>query len=245
MTERAGNPWAYRDMREERMDQPDCPEPELYCTLKRFSLLNRLVTRYRYLLTYNVLRTMRRQPDRAYRLADLGAGGCDIARWLIRQSRRQNLRLKILAIERDPRIVRYAVRANREFPEIEVIQGDALDSATWRRPDFVFANHLLHHLPDTACRDLLQKLEHAGIQHYLLSDIIRSRWTALGYSLLVAPFRHGNFLLEDGRASIRRGFTRAELYDLIRQANLESPPRVRTLFPSRCVLEKRPAGTGR
>ncbi len=233
-----GSAWKRRGMQAECMDRSDCPEPELYRTLARFRMLNRLVTRYPRILTGGVLRIMRREPDREYRLADLGAGGCDIARWLIRRSRREQLRLKILAIERDPRIVRYALRANRKFPEIELVRGDAMDPETWNRPDFVFANHLLHHLPDAACINLLQRLEQAGIHHYILSDILRSRRAALGYGLLVAPFSQGSFLLKDGLVSIRRGFIRAELGDLIRQADLARPPRVRTLFPARFVLEK-------
>ncbi len=230
--------WRRRSAQIEHMDRPDCPEPQLYRTLQRFRILNRLVTRYPCLLTRGVLRTIRRDPDREYRLADIGAGGCDIDRWLIRQTRREGLHLKIMAIDRDPRVVRYASQANRNYPEIEMVQADAMDTDAWNRPDFVFANHLFHHLSDGLCREFLQRIERAGVKYYIISDILRSRSAALLFALFIAPVSHGSFLLEDGLASIRRGFTSAELAQLIRQADLKQPPVIRTLFPARFVIEK-------
>jgi 2-polyprenyl-3-methyl-5-hydroxy-6-metoxy-1,4-benzoquinol methylase len=221
------------------MDRPDAPEALLFRTLDQFRVINPLFTRCRSTLSRTVLRAMRRAPGRAYRLADLGAGGCDIDRWLIRRCRRAGLRLTIRAIERDPRIRRYAAAANAGFPEIELVAADALDDAAWGAPDFVFANHLLHHLADDDIVTLLRRLADSGAG-FALSDIARSRWAPPLFAMAVAPFFRGSFVLEDGLTSIRRGFTRADLRELTARAGLADAVRIRARFPFRQVIEGGP-----
>ena len=95
----------------EEMDKPDCDQALLYTTLRRFEVTNRLFTSYRPVLQRHVLNDMRREPEHTYKFTDLGTGGCDVARWLVRVCRHENLKITIRAIERDPRTVRYARRA--------------------------------------------------------------------------------------------------------------------------------------
>ncbi len=230
-------PWSRRLQGvEERMDRADCPPDRLLKTVAQFRVVNRLFSRYRHILTENVIQPMRRHPERRYRLADIGAGGCDIDRWLVGQCRKENLRLEIVAVDCDPRLIRYARELNAGFPEIVGVQADALDADAWREPDFVFANHLLHHLSDEVCVAFLRRLDSLDLLGYAIGDIARSRRAAIAYAAIVAPFSHGSFLLADGLTSIRRGFTRGELQELVEQADLQRPPRIEFLFPSRCLL---------
>ncbi len=227
----------------EYMDMPDCSEERLFRTLDQFRVTNRLFTRYRYILTRGVIKQMRRDPARSYRLADLGAGGCDIARWLIRRCRSEGLRLGINAIENDPRILRYAAAANRGFPEIELVQADALDFCSRSSPDFVFANHLLHHLPDDACIELLGRLARMPLIRYMLSDIVRSRTAASAFKVLAGPLFRDSFVCEDGLISIRRGFTPRELDLLIRRSRPACNPKLRFMPPARFLIEGTSART--
>ena len=111
----------------EEMDRLDSSQDRLRRTLTQFQLVNRIFSRYRSVLTRSVLRDMAKDGSRSYRLADLGAGGCDIARWLIRRCRERGLRLAISAVEHDPRVARHARAANAGYPEIQVVEGNALD----------------------------------------------------------------------------------------------------------------------
>jgi 2-polyprenyl-3-methyl-5-hydroxy-6-metoxy-1,4-benzoquinol methylase len=224
--------WTRRSVAIERMESADAPEDRVFRTLDQFRIVNRLFARHPTALSRTVLRAMRRDPAREYRLTDLGAGGCDIDRWLVRRCRGAGLRLRVRAIERDPRIRRYAAAANAGYPEIEVVAADALDAAAWGAPDFVFANHLLHHLSDEAVVELLRRLDASGAR-YILSDLVRSRGAVLLYALFAGIFFRGGFLCEDGLISIRRGFTRAELNALIARAGLRRRPLLRRRFPFR------------
>lgn len=220
----------------EEMDKTDCDHAVLLATVRRFELTNRLFTRYRTLLQHHVLRDMRRQPGQAYRLTDLGAGGCDTARWLVDQCRRGKLNLTIRAIEQDPRVADFARQANAGYPEIEVMEADACDRTCWGTPDYVFAQHLLHHLPEAACLQLLKSLDQAMLRCFIISDLVRSRAAHHTYRLAVSPFARGTFLIEDGAASIRRGFRKAELERLCKAAIQRHPVRIHRLWPARLAI---------
>ncbi len=220
----------------EKMDRPDCPEDQLFRTLDQFEQVNRLFSRYRTLLNHYLLADMAQNPAHPHRMVDLGAGGCDIGRWLIRQCRRRGLSLTITAIERDSRVARYARAACQSYPEIEILEQDIRDALPLDDVDYVFANHLLHHLPNDACATLIQRLDHAALRRYLLSDIIRSPWAFLGFALSTAPFFHDSFIVADGLASIRRGLTLAEARALLRDIPVRHEITLRRLAPSRFVI---------
>lgn len=217
----------------EEMDCLDSSSDRLQRTLGQFELINRVVSRYRSTLTHTVLRDMAQDSSRSYRLADLGAGGCDIARWLIRRCRERGLRLTIAAVERDPRAVRYARAANVGYPEIQVVEGNALDGGLLSGADYVYANHLLHHLSDAECTELIRQIEHAAPRQYVLSDLLRSRWAYYGFWLAAGPFFHGSFIVRDGLVSIRRGFTLQEVRALVSAAAPTHPVTVCRHLPSR------------
>jgi SAM-dependent methyltransferase len=157
---------------------------------------------------------MRADAARVWRVVDLGTGGGDIPRWLVREARRAGLRLTVRAIERDARAARFAREMCASFPEITVVEADACDPASWGGPDYAFAQHFLHHLPDDACRRLLADLTRETSRGFVVSDLRRSRLAHALYRVATLPVRKGSFIASDGLLSIQRGFTVEELCDL-------------------------------
>jgi len=220
----------------EEMERPDCCGDRLVRTLAQFATLNRMIARYRCLLSRHVLADLRREPGRPRHLADLGAGGCDIDRWLVRQARRIGATLRISAIEQDERVIRYAATANQGYPEIRLVQADLFDAGIWEGADYVFANHVFHHLPDAACVQLLRRLDGAGLRRYVISDLVRSPWSYHAFRLCVAPLYRDSFVGIDGLSSVRRGFTIPEVRDLLHRAAPTHPVSLRRIFPGRFAI---------
>ena len=220
----------------EEMDRLDSRQDRLDRTLLQFPIVNRMFSRYRSLLTWSVLQDMAKDSSRSYRLADLGAGGCDIARWLIRRCRARGLRLAICAVEHDPRVARHARAANAGYPEIQVVEADVLKGEVWKGADYVFANHLLHHLSNEDCIDLIRQIDRSDPRQYLLSDLLRSPWAYYGFWLAATPCFRNSFVVRDGLASIRRGFTLPEVRALVRAAAPIHPVAICRPPPSRFVI---------
>ena len=229
-------PFSRRPDLVEHIDRPDCSLGKLYRTLDQFTWINAALTGSRRLLRKHVIRDMLGEPQRVWRFLDLGAGGCDITVWMLRQAAKRGLRIDATALEHDPRIVAYAQAKYGDMAGLRIVEGDALDPAWWEPVDYVFANHLLHHLDDAAIVRLLPLIAQNTRRVFVLNDIRRSRLAYLGYALSMGLLAHRSFALADGLTSIRRGFLPGELQSLLRQSHLEACARVETRRPARIVV---------
>jgi 2-polyprenyl-3-methyl-5-hydroxy-6-metoxy-1,4-benzoquinol methylase len=222
----------------ELMDDPGSDKKLLFRTFDQFEPINRLLGRSRYFIERMLLPNMERQGSRLLTVVDIGAGGGDFALLLARSLERRGRTANIVCIDNDPRAVEYARERCRSRKNITVVRGSAFDIGKLpNRPDYLFANHLLHHLPDDACAELL-RIVHAEVAcGYLLTDLERGTlWYCL-YALTAAVLFRNSFALPDGLLSIRKGFRTAELVRIIGRAGLSPAPRVRRLLPGRLVID--------
>jgi 2-polyprenyl-3-methyl-5-hydroxy-6-metoxy-1,4-benzoquinol methylase len=227
--------FSVRTRAEELMDRPDCDTRHLLRTVDQFASINRMFSRYRTLLKRTVLRDMRRDPDREYHLVDLGAGGCDIPAWLLRQTRRNGLKLRITAIDSDARIVEHARRKFVQVNALDPVLGDAFALETHAPFDYVFANHFLHHLDDQQIVELLRRVESRARRGYVFSDLRRSRLSYWAFDLVSRVLYRDSFAHSDGKLSILKGFSVQELDALAGLAKLKHP-QVGAQFPGRVYL---------
>lgn len=212
----------------ERMDDPTCDPERLRATYAQFGAVNRLVSGW-WLLYRRLLRP-RLHPGRPYRLLDIGFGGGDIPRTLLKWAEQDGVLLHVTAIDPDPRAAAFA----QALPSLPNLSFEQIDTAgLFRRGarfDFVISNHLLHHLSDAEnvqlCADSAQL---GGV--VLHNDIARADTAYLGFAALTAPFFRGSFITSDGLTSVRRAYTRPEL-----RAVVPAGWRVSRPYPYRLLL---------
>lgn len=230
-----------RIMDQEKMDRPDADPEQLLRTIRQFRLINQLFSASRRLLRRHVFSIMEQNPSRTYTLLDVGAGGCDIAQWAAREARRRRLKLQITALDNDPRILPVAQEAVRDYPEIRILAGDALDLSPIGSFDFVFSNHFLHHLTWEEIETFLSGIIARTGLALVINDLKRSPWAYLGGSLCIGLLARRSFAFHDGRLSIRRGFLPEELRDFLRRNFPGIPIQVVETAPARIVLVLRTA----
>jgi len=216
----------------ELMDAPDADLATLERTYERFRLVNAVVSNQRAVYTRWIRPRLSTTSTR--RVLDIGTGGADLPRVLLRWARADGLRLEVTAIDPDSRALDWALRqptdrglvlrrvTSRELAEA----GEAFEVVT--------SNHVLHHLDGREFGALLADSERltadGGVAVH--ADIERSRIGYAGFWLGTLPFAGnvlaGSYIRGDGLASIRRSHTAAELDAVL-------PPgwRVRRGFPSR------------
>ena len=229
LTHRADDP--------ERMDDPHSSEEQLRKTLLQFQRINRFLTPSRSLLRRYVLKSMRTDPERAWTLLDVGAGGGDTARWLIDQCTHSKIRVRVTCVDHDPRVIAFAREQCQDYPAVEVIQEDATNLPGWNRQwDFVFSNHVLHHLATDRLPAALEVIDQVCARRFVLSDIHRSMANYVGYSLLASVWLRDSFAYYDGRLSIRKGFTAGELRGLVERAAMTAHTTVRASIPGHLAI---------
>jgi 2-polyprenyl-3-methyl-5-hydroxy-6-metoxy-1,4-benzoquinol methylase len=232
-----------RRLEPEMMDQPNGDIEKLYRTLGQFELINRLLSGSRRLLREALFPHFASTPDRKFEILDVGAGACDIPMWIARVARSRGWRVHITALDADPRIVSWARRAVSEYPEIDVVEGNALELRRHGKFDFILANHFLHHLVDADILDVVTQIDAQARFGFLLNDLRRRAWAYLGFTLYAILFAHRSLTRVDGLLSIRKGFLREELEALTAQFP-GSGMEVFTAFPARVGLRRGPVRRG-
>jgi len=223
-----------RSYEEELMDRLDADPQKLKRTIEQFDLLNRLFSAAIPLFKKHVLPTLLTDRGREWTLLDFGSGGGDIDRAIVRLCRKKGVKVKITALDLDPRVLPWAQELCRDYPEIVPLAGSIFDLETHGEFDFILSNHTLHHFTYPQVRRTVELcLTHAryGI---LLNDLARSFWAYVGYTIFTGVLIHGSLAFFDGRLSIRRGFTVAELEQEL--AGLARPLKIGTAHPARIYL---------
>jgi len=223
-----------RSSEEELMDRLDADPEKLKKTIEQFDLLNRLFSSAIPIFRKHILPVLLTDPNRTWTFLDFGSGGGDIDRAVVRLCRRLGLRVKITALDLDPRLLPWAQHLCRGYPEITPVTGSVFDLDAMGDFDFIVSNHTLHHFPYSRVRRAVELcLEHAK-RGFLLNDLRRSFWAYVGYTIFTGLFIRGSLAYYDGRLSIRRGFTVKELETEL--AGLARPIQIGTTLPARVFL---------
>jgi 2-polyprenyl-3-methyl-5-hydroxy-6-metoxy-1,4-benzoquinol methylase len=228
-----------RSTKPEIMDDRDSDATLLFRTLDQFSLINLLFSRNRFLARTLIVPHMRRQRSNGFTVCDLGSGGCDFALWLSRFLSARAIKARIYCIDSDPRVVEYAQQRCSGIDDITVLNGSALRfDECGIRPDYIFSNHLLHHLTEDELVALISLVHRSARLGYVLNDLVRSKQSYLFFLAFTTAFLRNTFARADGLLSIQKAFTPLELARFVGRSGVVPRPRMKLLFPGRIVLYK-------
>lgn len=226
----------------ELMDDPDCDPVRLRRTLQRFWAVNGAVSRWgRVYRTH--LRPALARADGTARILDVGCGGGDVLRRLVRLARRDGIAVEGVGIDPDPRACEVARGGARvDGVSFRRARSDEL-AREGERFDAVVSNHLLHHLDAASLETVLADSEALATRVCVHSDIARSRLAYAAFAVGAVPLAPGTFLRVDGLRSIRRSYTREELDDRLPGGwRAEQPTAFRLLAVHRPTPSEEPPG---
>lgn len=194
----------------ERMDDPGCDPTQLRRTFARFHLVNGLVAGWNG--TYrSQIRPAISGATGAVRILDIGCGGGDVLRRVVRLARRDGFEVTGLGIDPDSLAIAVAegsdpvpgVTFRRARSDELLAEGESFD--------VVLSNHLLHHLGETELASVIADSRELATRVCVHSDIERSWFAYAGFAVIGVPFAPGSFIRVDGLRSIRRSYRRDEL----------------------------------
>mgnify|MGYP005860412391 FL=1 len=131
----------------ELMDGEDFGRREVVATFRYLAPTNRAFGGVRPLIRFLEREGRQWQPDRTYRILDVGCGLGDIPVAVARWARRRGQRLRLEAIDINPITAEMAQSYCSAYPEISVLCQDALAIADGAY-DSVFASLFLLHCAD-------------------------------------------------------------------------------------------------
>jgi SAM-dependent methyltransferase len=199
----------------ELMDRPDPSTPELAGALINLQKLNRHFGSYR-IIRHFLNRWLK--PGETVTILDACTGFGDIPRLVVEWARRRGSHVKVLAVDMQAATLDIARRRSTLFPEISYVQGDIRSFEPGDRFDIVLCSLALHHFAWREAVEILQRLSRLSDRAVLVSDLVRSVSGILGVYLLTSTvFRHPMTKF-DGRLSIQRAFSFAEMGSLALEA---------------------------
>jgi ubiquinone/menaquinone biosynthesis C-methylase UbiE len=183
--------------------------------------------------------------DRVATVVDVGTGGGDIPRALVRWARRARRPIQVLALDLGSEILGAAASRMDGYPEITLIQGDAL--ALPLRPhsvDVAISTHLLHHLAPAEAVRSLAEMDRVSQRGLVANDLFRSRVAHAVVWVTTRLLAKSPMSRHDGPLSVLRAYTPEEVKSLARRANLPSVRVHRYLWALRlCAVGTRSCNT--
>lgn len=152
-------------------------------------------------------------------LIDLGCGGGDILCQVANWANDKGLALKIDGIDANPNILAFARENSTNHPEINYIEGNFLaHDFDWEPYQIVLCSLILHHFENHQIVTLLRNIPKGTI--VIVNDLQR-HWLAFYLFKVLCWFSRAPLMArKDGAISVRKGFSRKELEQLVAQSNV-------------------------
>ena len=199
----------------EWMDRPGNDPALLRADLTVLASINRFLGGQAIPLHY-----LRRWP-RPASILDLATGGGDIPRALARWARREQIPLRITAVDGNPEILAIARERSRDYPEISFEQQNLLALPYGVGSFDVVLNSLtLHHFSDDQAVAILRRIGQIARVGYVVNDLRRRHLTIWVSRLLARTIIRNPIAKFDAPASCERAFSVGEWRELVRRAAL-------------------------
>jgi len=161
-----------------------------------------------------------RERGAIWTLLDVGTGFGDIPRAAARAARRRGITLRLVGVERNRAAARLARGADAGLP-LAVVLGDGGTLPLGARSvDVVVASQVLHHLPRATAVRWIAAFDRVARRAVVLADLRRSRVAMAGVWAASFGLGMSRVTRRDAVVSLQRGYSRAELNDMLRDAGV-------------------------
>ncbi len=177
--------------------------------------------------------------SRHVRLLDVGTGSADIPAMIVEWARARGISIEFVVLDLNAYATREARAQTSSYPEISIVQGDAL-----RLPfaegsfDFVLASLFIHHFETAEAARLIASFARAARVAVIINDLRRHLIAYYAIKVLTRLFTRNRLVRNDAARSVQRGFTECDIAELALQATV--PLRTFRHFPYRFILVGQP-----
>ena len=143
------------------------------------------------------------------KILDVGSGASDVLLTLAKD----NCNVKIFCIDKNKRACNYA---RDSIPGLKIACGDAF-TFPFRKKEFniIHASLFLHHFTEEEIKRLLVEFIESASHALIINDLRRSVFALAGIKLLTSMFSKSDFVKNDGPLSVKRGFIKSELIEIL------------------------------
>lgn len=207
----------HRSEETELMDDLDCDGEVVDQTLKELDVINRkLGGNFISIQGLKELSELTKGQNEI-RLIDIGCGGGDILIYMAEWARKKGINLKLIGIDANPNIIKYAEKHCQEYPEISF---QALDifSEEFKAISFdiVHSSLFTHHFKSEELISLFQSLSKQATTGMIINDLHRHWLAFYSIKLITRLFSRSEMVRNDASISVARGFKKSEIVGILK-----------------------------
>ncbi|MGI8408540.1 MAG: methyltransferase domain-containing protein [Pyrinomonadaceae bacterium] len=209
-----------RSIRLERIDTGDYTPDEYARFLHEIAFINRYLGDRRA-LRKTLLREIKTKNIREFSVLDVGCGSGELLRYVAEFARGSGRTARLTGIDLNEISASITSSVSHNFPEISSVSGDA-----FKLPfadgefDYAISSLFFHHLADDQIPLVLNEMSRVASRGIFVIDLHRHPMAYVLYKLFCVVFRISPLVRHDGSLSILRGFSPAELDDLLKASKL-------------------------
>ncbi len=156
-------------------------------------------------------------------LLDVGSGSGDIARAAVAAAHRHGIALTPVGID----VNRTAARLARSGGLAAIVADGSRLPLGPRSVDVIVASQVLHHLPRAVAVRWIATFDRVARRAVVLADLRRSRVAMVGVWAASLCLAMSGVSRHDAVLSLKRGYTREEFCDMLRDADVQAAARYR------------------
>lgn len=202
----------------ELLDGNDIPKAALFRNLKELDIINYWLGGYN--ITFSALRKILTL-NTNFTLVDIGSGGGDTLKRIMKWSRANNYQLQCVGIDLKPVCIEYA-KANVNDDSITFICDDYQNMfAHLKKIDIIHASLFCHHFTNNELINLVRfALKNKSI--LVINDLERNPFAYFSIKFLTKLFSKSYLVKNDAPVSVLRGFKKKDWLDIIQQAGAKN-----------------------
>ncbi len=163
------------------------------------------------------------QESRPLTIADLGCGGGDMLLLMAEWAKKRKITAQLTGIDANSYIIQYAENQTANYSNIHYHHLDIFTPKFQQQPyDIVTCTLFCHHFTDEELIQLFRSLHTQTRIGIVINDLHRHWFAYHSISWLTQLFSKSYMVRNDARLSVKRGFTRKELENLLQQAGIRN-----------------------
>jgi len=153
-------------------------------------------------------------PDRKIYLLDAGSGSSDI----LEDFNKKHKSIQLISLDRNKRVCNFIKKNSNLKPMI--VCADAFNLPFKNKSiDIIHTSLFLHHFNSGGLINLLKKFADTAKHGIVINDLQRSFRAFLAIKILTSVFSRSELVKNDAPMSVRKGFVKSELIDLMKVMN--------------------------
>lgn len=218
-----GDRFSQRSQHIEIMDDLNCQGEVVEQTLRELEVINRLLGGNNITISgIKKLAGGNFEKDKTLTIADLGCGGGDILKEIARWANKKNVNVKLIGIDANPFIVRFAERNCSEYRDIEFrVQNVFDDDFQNQSYDIIIATLFTHHFSSQELSQLFSSLYRQAKIGVVINDLHRHWFAYHSIKILTQIFSRSKMVKFDAPLSVLRAFKKDDLVEVLNKAGVD------------------------